>query len=597
MQTALPETPALVVIEDATGAGKTEAALIVASRMMASGKANGLFFALPTMATANGMLARLETATPALFDGAPTLALSHGRARQSKAFRQIMGRDGSNPEAGPHCGAWLADDRRRILLADVGVGTIDQALLAVLPTRFNGLRLRALADHVLIVDEAHSYDPYMKAQLCRLLKFQASMGGSAILMTATLPAQSKAKFVTAFQEGLDDKPPRPSWMKTRARAEEPGPYPALTVVGAETKLTAVNPAPPTVRNVSVSRLADAAQAVDLIRAAQSKQAACVWIRNAVDDAIAAVHDLRAEGIEANLLHARFAVCDRLEKETQLQATFGKNGTDRSGKVLVATQVVEQSLDLDFDVMISDLAPIGALIQRAGRLWRHMGDRPANTRPVPGPHLNILSPDPNIVNNARWVHQVLGKGAHIYPTTDMWRSAKAVFSAGGLNAPDGLRDLIEAVHGANIDDAPEVLLSEEFKHEGQQIVEHQLAANCLVDPNEPFAQDKMQKVWDDEEFPTRLGVPQVTLALARQGQGRLEPYAADGWAASELQVSRRRYEDLPGPDQTRPEILKAKEGWSDARAKFTYVAPLGENGEICEGLRYDPQLGALWETVR
>ena len=157
----LPDGPVLAVIEDATGAGKTEAALIFASRLMQAGQAEGLFFALPTMATANAMLSRVEVVASVLFNGSPTLGLAHGRAHLSAVFHRIKGRVCTKSESGPNCGRWLADDRRRILLSDIGIGTIDQALFAVLPTRFNALRLRVLSRKVLIVDEAHSYDPYM----------------------------------------------------------------------------------------------------------------------------------------------------------------------------------------------------------------------------------------------------------------------------------------------------------------------------------------------------------------------------------------------------------------------------------------------------
>ena len=595
----LPDGPVLSVIEDATGAGKTEAALILASRIMQAGKADGLFLALPTMATANAMLSRIEAAASGLFDGAPTLGLAHGRAHLSSSFRAIIGGGGANPESGHHCTKWLADDRRRILLSDIGVGTIDQALYAVLPTRFNALRLRALSCKVLIVDEAHSYDPYMEAQLKRLLTFQARLGGSAIVMTATLPDRMKDGFVVAYQKGLTPaKPSRGSFhsLKPPERSGQ-APYPALTVVGRVAKLTAVNPAISTVRRVEVQRLPTAAEAVELIAESRARGAACIWIRNAVDDAIAAVRMLRENGIGAELLHARFAICDRLEKERTLQQRFGKSGSEeRIGRVLVATQVVEQSLDLDFDVMISDLSPIGSLIQRAGRLWRHMGERPAKTRPVPGPILHVLSPDPDRVEDTRWLHQVLDKGAYVYSPTITWRSAKAVFDAGELRAPEGLRDLVEAVEGANPLPLPEALENDEFKHAGKEIVERQLAENCLIKVNEAFDQDAMRKVWDDEQFPTRLGVPQMTLALARVGVVGLEPYADDseGWAMSELQLSKPRFDSLTPPDQTSSAVLRAKRGWSEARAKYTLIAPLGPDGRICKGLRYDPELGAVWD---
>ena len=589
LSTPLPDGPTLTVIEDATGAGKTEAALILAARMMAKGKGGGLFFALPTMATANAMLIRLEATAPALFDAPPTLALSHGRASQSSVFRRIRARwDGSNPESGAHCGPWLSEDRRRVLLADVGIGTIDQALLSVLPTRFNALRLRALSQRILIVDEAHSYDPYMQAQLERLLMMQARLGGSAIIMTATLPAQMKQDFVTAFSTGLRDRPPRAQ--RHSSPSLETGPYPALTMVGGDTKLTAVNPAPATVRSVVVHRLADPAQAIELVRAATVKGAASIWIRNAVDDAIAAVDALRKVGIAVDLLHARFALCDRLRHETALQARFGRAGDGRAGRVLVATQVAEQSLDLDFDVMISDIAPISSLIQRAGRLWRHMDVRPE--RPVDGPALHVLSPDPDEVPDARWIHQVLDKGAFVYPPADLWRSARALFDAGEIRAPEGLRGLIEAVEGADAPPVPEALEAAEFEQEGKALVEGQLARGCLINPFDPFHQDAMQKVWDDEKFPTRLGVPQVTLALAVERDGALHPYG-DDWHLSELQVSRIKFGEPEAFDQSDSRIKAIKAGWPRGRAEHTLIAPLDPEGRISVGLRYDAELGAIW----
>lgn len=589
---ALPDGPALTVIEDATGAGKTEAALILAVRMMRAGKANGLFFALPTMATANAMLPRLGRLAQALFETTPSLALSHGRAHLSAGIRDI----GANPEDGPHRSHWLADDRRRVLLADIGVGTIDQALFGVLPTRFNGLRLRALSQKVLIVDEAHSYDPYMQAQLERLLRMQARLGGSVIVMTATLPQPKKRAFITAFEHGLRP-PPRPRRGKSiPAPAPLDPAFPALTLVGSETRLAAVNPAPGTQRRVAVQRLSDADAAVRLIVQAASGGAACIWIRNAVDDAITAVQALQQRGIEADLLHARFALCDRLAKEKVLQQRFGKTGRDRAGQVLVATQVAEQSLDLDFDVMVSDLAPVGALIQRAGRLWRHMGVRPAETRPVPEPVLHVLSPDPDDVQSDRWLQQVLDRGAWVYDPTVTWRSARVLFDTGQIVVPEGLRDLIGAVEGDSPLSLPEALEQASFRHEGQDIVERQMALNVLIDPTKGFDQDRMSKIWDDEQFPTRLGVPQVTLALARFEPEGLEPLATEGpdrWALSEVQVSAARF-DPTVLEQSAPGIATAKQSWTKARADNTWIAVLGPGGEICDGVRYDHRLGVVWE---
>jgi CRISPR-associated endonuclease/helicase Cas3 len=598
----LPEGPVLSILEDSTGAGKTEAGLILAKRMMQAGKGSGVFLALPTMATANAMLPRLERAAAHLFDTAPTLALSHGRAQSSDHFRRIQARDGSNPETGPHCGSWLAEDRRLSLLADLGVGTIDQALFGVLPTRFNGLRLRALSQRILIVDEAHDYDPYMQAELERLLQMQARMGGSAIVMTATLPGPKKRAFEKAFQLGL--KPRLSRWDAKRLAATAPtgpAPYPALTTVSAQVELTAVNAA--SSRTVQVNRLSHMDQAVELIVQAQQQGAACIWIRNAVDDAIAAVSALRARGIAADLLHARFALCDRLDKEADLLGRFGPEATqqDRAGRVLVATQVAEQSLDLDFDVMVSDLAPIGAMIQRAGRLWRHMAQRPADTRPgvgtQVGPVLHILSPDPGDVRDDNWLQQVLDRGAYTYDVSLSWRSAAAVFAAGQISSPAGLRDLIEAVEGDTPLPLPETLEQAGLRKEGENIVERGMARNALIDTHDAFDQAGMAKIWDDEQFPTRLGVEQVTVALATRAPDGLQPLAEathSRWSLSEVQISRKRFEQLNGfPDQEQPEIAAIKEHWSEARAAYVHIAPLDAEGQICEGLRYDRDSGIMY----
>ena len=583
----LPDGPVLTLIEDATGAGKTEAALILAARMMAADKGDRFFFALPTMATSNAMLARVESIVPGLFSGRPALALTHGRARMNELFLKIQGRDGSDPGGGPSCGSWLADDRRRILLADVGVGTIDQALMAVLPTRFNTLRLRALSGHILIVDEAHEFDPYMEAQLQRLLQFHALLGGSAIVMTATLPLGMRAGYAKAFQRGLGIRRPR----NVKGNA-----YPMLTVIGCGIDSVQPDPVPATCRDIVVHRLEGEDAAARLLLSGVERGMACVWIRNSVGGAIASAVALREAGIEVDLLHARFTVADRLKHEAAVQKRFGRDGVGRAGRVLVATQVVEASLDLDFDLMVTDLAPIGSLIQRAGRLWRHMDQRPAAKRPVPAPALHVLAPDPGQVDNADWLKRILGSGALVYPQDVQWRTAKALFDSGMIRAPGGLRDLIETVHGDDPAEVPEALQGFEIETIGRQMSEAQQALNQVLDAEDAYDQSQMQRVFDDDQFPTRLGVPQVTLRLAREENGRLVPWVGEdslGWQSSEVLVSSVRYRKLQGVDQDRPEIKAVRETWPDWMQKRVLVAPVEEDGLICEGLQYDSELGIIF----
>ncbi|MCD4843700.1 MAG: CRISPR-associated helicase Cas3', partial [Methanosarcinales archaeon] len=188
----------LFILEEVTGSGKTEAALSLAHRLMKKGLAEGIFVALPTMATANAMYERLVEAYRLMFaaEATPSLVLAHSARHLSDTFRHSIGLEHSRGDgvyardeeaASAQCIEWLADNRKKALLADVGVGTIDQGLMAVLPSKHQSLRLLGLSHNVLIVDEVHAYDPYMHTLLCTLLRFHAALGGSAILLSATLP--------------------------------------------------------------------------------------------------------------------------------------------------------------------------------------------------------------------------------------------------------------------------------------------------------------------------------------------------------------------------------------------------------------------------
>lgn len=577
---ALPDGPMLAVIEDETGAGKTEAALLLAHRMMRAGKGRGLYFALPTMATADAMFNRAKKAVGDMF-AAPTLTLAHGRAGLSVPFKDLVA-SGQRGEDAPSCTDWLAESRRRALLADVGVGTVDQALLSVLPLKHQTLRHFGLSSKILIVDEVHEMgEPYIGRELERLLQMHRAAGGSAILLTATLPMTLRARLLATYGGG------------------NPGPaYPALTVAGGETLTDFAPDLRPVKGPVRVARLASAEAAADLLARTMEQGAACVWVRNSVDDAIAAVAGLKARGVEARLLHARFALADRKRIEAEVLARAGKDGTGREGFVLVGTQVLEASLDLDFDVMISDIAPIAALIQRAGRLWRHMDRRPAATRPVPDPVLHVLSPDPAVVIDDRWLQGALGSGAHVYALADVWRSARVLFAAGQITAPHDLRALIEAVHGEGAEDLPEPLHPADIRNEGEAASKRTLAEHNLVDLSAGYRAGG--KGESDVKYPTRLGGETRTLVLARLSQTGLRAWAGEtgsveDWALSEVSARRSRIDHLPLPDQSLPAIAAITKDWPDWKRAEAVLCPVGEDGTICEGLLYEADRGLLFTS--
>lgn len=326
---------------------------------MAQGDASGLYWALPTQATANALYGRLSMSYRKLFEDAPTqpsLALAHGSVDLHKEFNQSLTRPADplfrpsmdetagapeNPygtgeeqeTASALCAQWLASDRRRSLLADVGVGTVDQALLAALPIKFQSLRLAALSEHVLIVDEAHSYDKYTTRLLKQVLGFQAALGGSAIILSATLTSAAKNELLTAFAEGA-------GWVKrNRCETVKSGTpeFPLASLLSAPAAKASYRLAEKvlpalrgTRRDLAVTQLENAEAAVaSLVSHARAGRCA-VWIRNTVQDAIDGADALRGAAPEITpwLFHSRFALADRAAIERHVIENFGKDGENR-----------------------------------------------------------------------------------------------------------------------------------------------------------------------------------------------------------------------------------------------------------------------------
>ncbi len=549
----LPPGPALFLIEDDTASGKTEASLMLAHRLIAAGRATGLYVALPTMATANAMFDRLSAIYRRLFaqDATPSLALAHSARDLHPGFRRADLQAGS-PEVGyggpgeapgaedvpasAACAEWIADDRRRTFLADVGVGTVEQALLAVLPVKHQSLRLLGLGQRVLILDEIHAYDAYMQQEIETLLRFHAAQGGSAVLLSATLSQHMRQGFVRAFRRGLGDD-------GRVAPGTGDRPYPLAAAVAPGVMVEAEVP-PYRRRSVAV-RLLEMPEAA-LAEVAQAARAgrAVVYIRNTVDDAIDATQALAAQGTRPLLFHARFTMGDRLAREAEVLARFGRDAPAevRAGQVLVATQVVEQSLDLDFDLVVSDLAPIDLLIQRAGRLWRH-----ARPRPPGACEMLVVSPEPRPDADREWLRRPLPRAAAVYRNhAQLWLSARELRDRGAIVSPDDLRAMIEAVYGDDADrGVPTDLRPTWIEAEGQSYADRSLAHQNVLIPEEGYVPGS--GAWDDDtRTPTRLGEPETVLRLARLEDGSIVPWASgsDGeqagapgraWRLSECRV--------------------------------------------------------------
>ena len=613
--------PQLHILEDLTGSGKTEAALALAHRIMDVGLADGVFVALPTMATANAMYDRLSQAYRRLFvpDARPSLVLAHSGRHLSAQFRDSiladMNTEGAyyqkdEESAGAMCSAWLADSRKKAFLADVGVGTVDQALLAILPSKHQSLRLLGLFRKVLIVDEVHAYDSYMHVLLKKLLKRQAAQGGSAILLSATLPWITRRELITAFAEGLG---------KTEVLSDSPDEYPLATHV-YRSKVDA-KPVPSRFglcTKVQVE-LVNEQEAVyrRILEEAHSGFCVC-WVRNTVPDAMESYHKLLEMDFPSDrllLFHARYVMGDRLKIEERVLKSFGKHSTAtvRKGKILVATQVVEQSLDLDFDFMVSDLAPIDLIIQRAGRLHRHARDANGNLLVGSGnadqrgePLLMICSPDPVDEPGEDWYSLAFPRASRVYyHHGELWRTARLLKERGGWIFPDDARTLIEGVYGEDAEPVPEELFASCIQAEGQRSAEASLAYFNALDPEEGYI-DTMSSWTQDTVTPTRIGEANTTVRLAKWDGHTLLPWSDSeehAWEMSQVSVRESwiKNEASHSDKKLRQACRKAKASmpdqgkWSvlvplvhDLEGRWAGVAVGGNNNEA--RITYSPMIG-------
>jgi CRISPR-associated endonuclease/helicase Cas3 len=387
------ERPGMVIVEAPMGEGKTEAALLAAEVLASRSGADGCFVALPTRATTDAMFSRVLAwmrALPGLPAGT-SVTLAHGTATLNDEYRGMMrgaqvsgvGEDrradggraaGGRRRADEGCDeaavahSWLRG-RRKGALAQFVVGTVDQVLFAGLKSRHLMLRHLALAGKVVIVDEVHAYDVYMSRYLDRVLHWLGAYGTPVVLLSATLPAARRADLLRAYDSGRG--------VASLPAADDPG-YPLVSGSGFAPRAVPASGSP---NPVALERLPDDLDAlVTLLRDGLAGGGCAVVVRNTVgrvqDTADRLVEEFGAEHV--TVAHSRFLACDRARIDRDLLRRFGPPGpgTERPQRhVVVASQVVEQSLDVDFDLMVTDLAPVDLVLQRMGRLHRHARARP------------------------------------------------------------------------------------------------------------------------------------------------------------------------------------------------------------------------------
>lgn len=590
--------PHFFLIEDATGAGKTEAAMALTHRLMAAGLADGFYFALPTMATANAMYQRLGATYRALFvDGSqPSLALAHGKAQRNRDFlaslEPVQASNGELEAAvGSFCSGWIADSRRKALLAQAGAGTIDQALMAALPLRYQSLRVFGISSKILIIDEVHAFDPFMSGLTQSLIELHAMLGGSVILMSATLPSATRQKLVDAFSRGCGE---------TASPRVASNAYPLLTsIVDGRLAEQDLPLAESSARRVRVERLGTVAEAEALAVDMARKGAAVALIRSTVDAAIASFERIKAEHSAAQLFHARFLLDDRLAIENDVLARFGKTASPeaRAGRILVATQVIEQSLDLDMDVLITDLGPIDLLIQRAGRLWRHK----RAARPVAAPVLHVISPEPRDSDTKDWLAADLPEAKWVYEdAARLWLSARRLFDAGEMvtatlrhdeDSPAHVRRLVTDVYDPDAEESLNADLALELNRcFGGEMAKQNIGRQVALDPLQGYA---WARQWEsDTKASSRLELkPRVTVRLARRQGDALVPLGED-WSLSELRLTQHAAQGLAAPNSQQDAALRPVWAEADRGVRLLVLRPDASGGFVSDdgAYRYDSFYG-------
>lgn len=452
--------PGLMIIEAPMGEGKTEAALAVAETFAAKSGAGGCFVALPTMATGNAMfprmLAWLRQVTAG--QGRRSVLLAHSKAALNEDFAELVraGRravrevdvDGGGGEwsrradrmassADLIAHQWLRG-RKKGMLSSFVVGTVDQLLFMGLKSRHLALRHLALAGKVVVIDEAHAYDTYMNSYLDRVLSWLGAYRVPVVVLSATLPAGRRRALAAAYAGATDD----PEAVSTHA-------YPLLTAVEprGSARTVQVSGSAQT-SHVRLERLDDdLSRLCDRLAEELAEGGCALVVRNTVDRVLETAAALRErfgpEGV--TVAHARFVDSDRAEKDADLLERFGPPGKSvgrpTRPHVVVASQVAEQSLDIDFDLLVTDLCPVDLLLQRLGRLHRHVRERPSRLR---SPRCLVTGTDWQAVP----VQPVSGS-RRVYRLHALLRSAAVLepyLSGRILRLPEDISPLIQGAYG-------------------------------------------------------------------------------------------------------------------------------------------------------
>ena len=537
----IPLDERLAIIESETGSGKTEAALWRFARLYESERVDSLYFALPTRAAAVQIHGRVKAfVKSAMPDGdaapLPVLAVP-GYVRAGDFDGRHLPNYRVWWEDGFHDGRrWAAESSKRYLAAQVAVGTVDQAMMAALQVRHSHMRAACLSRSLLVIDEVHASDPYMRAIIEALLKAHLGAGGYALLMSATLGSSARRRWLSPSRRAAaNDNFPLDDAINE--------PYPSIAVRGTNgverVKGVGSNDRAKSVRVEARPLMGDFAATAKIALDAARDGAKTLIIRNTVRYAIdtqraleSAAGDGEARaplfGIDDNPAphHSRFAASDRRLLDAEVEKALGSPRSREGGIAVVGTQTLEQSLDIDADLLITDLCPMDVLLQRIGRLHRHRD----NTRPdayrdarciVLTPRIDgeDLSP---LLKKGGQNPNGLGPRGNVYPDLRISQLTLRLIAASAANGeawhiPDMNRHLVEsATHEKALrefDGLGDEWVELRKNINGERFADDLTARHVIVKRDKTFLEREVRFISDVEDrIRTRLGDDNIEVEL-------------------------------------------------------------------------------------
>ena len=505
--------PVILLIEAPMGEGKTEAAFFAHLELQRRFRHRGLYVALPTKATGNAMFKRtLKFLRHQGIERKLDLQLLHGATLLNNTFQNLRLSGIHDPTTGGEirAGEWFTN-KKRALLSEYGVGTVDQALLPILPVRHNFVRMWGLANRVVVFDEIHAYDAYTGTLLVHLLRWLIALGSSVVLLSATLPPSIRRKLTDAIGAHLPEQEkdyPRLSIFSPDERVDQihfeadPARRRILRLLGISSDLAGI-------RSVLEEYLSGGGMGLALVNTVQRAQDLYLLFPEGepLEREGQRVGKRLNDGTEVFLFHARFPGNRRQKREDHALEIFGEHGSREGRKILIATQVAEQSLDLDFDLIVTDLAPIDLVLQRAGRLWRHT----RASRPVSEPILlvaGLVGDEPPSFGKPLW-------WGSVYREDLLLRTWSLLRERQSLTLPNQIDTLVQAVYEEQVT-LPEFLWERLEKSlmngEGEAVLKHGQANQAIIGlPDDASWNQPERFVLYDEDEP---GVHRTLMARTR-----------------------------------------------------------------------------------